>query len=79
MKRSFVQLCMIFCLCTTAPQAMAMTDTYFTTGEDIDFLIESDNTLAIQEIEYELRKFVIFRKIEDYLFNLSDEYFSDDE
>lgn len=56
----------------TAPKAMALSDTYFATGEDLDYLIESDSTLALQEIEYELRKFVFFRKIEDFLFSLSD-------
>ncbi len=57
-----------------ALSAFALTDTYFATGEDLDFLIESDNTEGIQEIEYELRQFVLFRKVEDFLLDLSDTY-----
>ncbi len=72
--KKFLQSCVVCSFLFTAPQAMALTDTYFATGEDLDYLIESDNTLAILEIEYELRKFVIFRKIEDYLYNLSSDY-----
>jgi hypothetical protein len=72
--KQFLQGCVICSLLFTAFQASALTDTYFATGEDLDFLIESDNTLGIQEIEYELRKFVFFRKIEDYLYNLSSDY-----
>ena len=73
MKR-LLQICFVCSLLFTAFQAKALTDTYFATGEDLDFLIESDNTLGIQEIEYELRKFVFFRKVEDYLYNLSSDY-----
>lgn len=70
MKR-LLQVCVVCSLLFTAFQATALTDTYFATGEDLDFLIESDNTLGIQEIEYELRKFIFFRELEDYLYNLS--------
>jgi len=76
MKR-LLQKCVICSLLLTAFQATALTDTYFATGEDLDYLIESDNTLGIQELEYELRKFIFFRKIEDYLYNLSTDYESD--
>jgi len=78
MKR-LLQICIVCSLLFTAFQARALTDTYFATGEDLDFLIESDNTLGIQEIEYELRKFVVFREIEDYLYNLSSDYLRDSE
>ncbi len=72
--RKFLQ---IFVVCSSlfiAFQASALTDTYFATGEDLDYLIESDNTLALLEIEYELRKFTIFRELEDYFYNLSSDY-----
>ena len=72
--KQLLQICVVCSLLFTAFQATALTDTYFSTGEDLDFLIESDNTLGIQEIEYELRKFVIFRELEDYLYNLSSDY-----
>ncbi len=78
MKKILLQFFILFCFCVSAPQAMALSDTYYTTGEDLDYLIESDNTLAIQELEYELRKFVLFRKVEDYLFNLNLEYFDEE-
>lgn len=78
MKR-LLQICVVCSLLFTTFQAVALTDTYFATGEDLDYLIESDNTLAIQELEYELRKFVLFREIEDYLYNLTDDYFDDGE
>lgn len=78
MKR-LLQICIVCSLLFTALKATALTDTYFATGEDLDYLIESDNTLAIQEIEYELRKFVLFREIEDYLYNLSSDYLRDSE
>ena len=77
--KHFLQTCVVCSLLFTAFQATALTDTYFATGEDIDFLIESDNTLGIQEIEYELRKFVLFRELEDYLYNLSSDYLGDSE
>jgi len=53
--------------------ALAQSDSYYATGEDLDFLIESDNTLAIREMEYELRQFRVYRKIEDFVFLLTDE------
>lgn len=56
----------------------AETDQYYATGEDLEFLADSGNSLALEEIEYELRKFVLFRKFEDYLFNLSDSFLDDD-
>ncbi len=73
-----LQLCVACSLCVVAPNAMALSDTYFATGEDLDYLIESDNTLAILEIEYELRKFVLFREIEDYLYDMSSDYISNE-
>ena len=74
MKKSILLFFVVTGLSLGSSNSMALTDTYFATGEDLDYLIESDNTLAIQEIEYELRKFILFRKVEDYLFNLSDQY-----
>ncbi len=77
--RKFLQIFVICGSLFAAPQASALTDTYFATGEDLDYLIESGNTLAILEIEYELRKFTIFRKIEDYFYNLSSDYLGRDD
>ena len=77
--KQLLQICVVCSLLFTAFQAKALTDTYFATGEDLDFLIESDNTLGMQEIEYELRKFVLFREVEDYLYNLRSDYSEDSE
>jgi len=73
-----LQLCVTCSLCIGASQASALSDPYFSVGEDLDFLIESGNTLAVQEMEYELRKFVFFRKVEDFLFSLEDDYVEED-
>jgi len=74
-----LQLCVASSLCVGAPSAMALSDPYLAMGEDLDYLIESGRGLAIEEMQYELRKFVLFRKVEDFLFNLNDEYVGDDE
>ncbi|MCF6189235.1 MAG: hypothetical protein L3J51_02015 [Cocleimonas sp.] len=61
-----------------ASQATALSDPYLAMGEDLDYLIESGHGLAIEEMEYELRKFVLFREVEDFIFNLNDEYIEED-
>ncbi len=78
MRQHFLHFCITLCLFSVSSQSNALSDTYYSTGEDLDYLIESDNMLAIQELEYELRKFVLFRKVEDYIFNFSVEYFDDE-
>lgn len=74
-----LQLCITCGLCVGAFHAAALSDPYLAMGEDLDYLIESGHSLAIEEMEYELRKFVLFREVEDFLFNLDDEYFGEDE
>ena len=74
MKNLIIKLSLVLCLCISAPATYALTDTFYSTGEDLDFLMESKSTFVIEEIEYELRQFVLYRKIEDILFNLTDEY-----
>ena len=54
-----------------ASPVIALTDTYFATGEDLDYIIESDSTTPLLELEYRLRRFIIFRKLEDYFLNYS--------
>jgi len=75
LKTHFLHLILIMCLGATSTTAMALTDTYFATGEDLDYIIESDSTTPLLEFEYRLRRFIIFRKIEDYFLDI---YFSDD-
>ena len=72
MNKAILGLCFTSGLIFSSGNSFALTDTYYATGEDLDYLIESDNTLAIREIEYELRKFILFRKVEDYIYSLSD-------
>jgi hypothetical protein len=79
MKKRLIQLCIVLSMVAGTSQSMALTDSYFATGEDLDFLSESNNSYAIKEIEYKLRRFVLFRKLEDYLFDLTDTYFEEDE
>ena len=74
-----LQLCITCSLCVGASQAMAVSDSYLAMGEDLDYLIESGHTLAIQEMEYELRKFIFFREVEDFFFRLDDEYLGGNE
>ncbi len=58
---------------------MALTDSYFVMGEDIDMMMESDKTYTVEEMEYKLRKIPLFRELEDFMFKLQDEYMADDE
>ena len=74
MKNILIQFCMVLGLLASAPTAMSMTDSYFATGEDLDFLLETDSTFAIEEIEYKLRRFVLYRKLEDFLYGADEEY-----
>lgn len=75
MKKGFIKATAIgLMLALFTSITFAQSDSYFATGEDLDFLIESDNTLAIREMEYELRQFKAYRKIEDLVFMLTDEF-----
>lgn len=60
-------------------QAMALTDTYYVMGEDIDLMMESDKTYTVEEIEYKLRKIPLFRELEDFMFDLEDRYLDDED
>ncbi len=66
-------------LVAASPQAIALTDSYFVMGEDIDMMMESDKTYTVEEIEYKLRKIPLFRELEDFMFKLENEYMTDDE
>lgn len=77
MKKGIINACLGLMFLAFSSFAQAQSDSYFASGEDLDFLIESDNTLAIREIEYELRQFKVYRKIEDFVFILTDEFAED--
>ena len=74
MKKLILQLSVVLCLMANTNSSMALTDTFYSTGEDLEFLMESESTYALEEIEYKLRKFVLYRKLEDFLFSYLDEY-----
>jgi len=59
---------------TVTSPTMALSDTYFVTGQDLDLLMESDRTYVMEEIEYELRKIPLFRDVEDFILNVKDDY-----
>jgi len=69
LKKHFLQLALIACFWSGTTSVMALTDTYFATGEDLDYIIESDSTTPLLELEHKLRRYVIFRKLEDYFLN----------
>ncbi len=66
-------------LLALSSQAMALTDTYFVMGEDIDMMMDSDKTYTVEEIEYTLRKIPLFRELEDFMFKLQDEYSNEEQ
>jgi hypothetical protein len=74
MKKGFINSSFTLVLVLFSTFASAQSDSYYATGEDLDFLIESDNTLAIRELEYDLRQFKVYRSIEDFVFMLTDEF-----
>ncbi len=68
-------LCGFFII--NSSSVIAETEPYYATGEDIDNLIEDNDTSVLIEIEQELSKFSLFRKLEKYLYNVV--YFDSDE
>jgi len=68
-----------FVMLAASSQAIALTDSYFVMGEDIDLMMESDKTYTVEEIEYTLRKIPLFRELEEFMFKLQDEYMADEE
>lgn len=78
-RSHFVALVIAMGLLATSSQTMALTDTYFVTGQDLDLIMESDKTYAMEELEYELRKIPLFQEVEDLIFNFEDEYVIEDE
>ena len=74
MKKRLLQLFLGLCLCTSVSNAMAIADSFYASGEDLDYMYESSENLFIEEIENKLRRFVIYRKLEDLLFDFNDDY-----
>jgi len=74
MKKRLLQATLLLCLGASASNSSALTDDFIASGEDIDFLTEMNSDFVLEEIEYKLRRFVFYRKLEELLFDLNDEY-----
>ena len=76
MKKTFLQATLLLSLGFGAniPNALALTDEFYASGEDLEFMFEINSDYALEEIEYSLREFVLYRKLEDLLFDFNDEY-----
>ncbi len=74
MKKILLQATLLLCLGANVPSAFALTDDFYASGEDLEFMFEINSDYALEEIEYKLREFVLYRKLEDLLFDLNDEY-----
>lgn len=65
-------------LATVTAPAMALTNTFYVTGQDIDLLMENDETYVVKEIEYNLRKIPFFREVKDFIFDVTDNYMAEE-
>lgn len=74
MKKTLIQFLLALCVSTIASNAMALTDDFYASGEDLDYMFDGSDSFAFEEIENELRRFVIYRKLENLLFDFSDDY-----
>ena len=74
MKKILIQTSLLLCLGACTTNSFALSDDFFATGEDLEFLFETNSDFALEEIEYELRKFVLYRKLEDLLLDFDDEF-----
>lgn len=74
MKKILIQATLLLCLGANVSTASALTDDFYASGDDLDFMFDADSDFALTEIEYELRKFVLYRKLEDLFYDLNDDY-----
>jgi len=74
MKKILFKAMLLLCLGASTSYVSALSDDFLSSGEDLDFLADMNNDFALEEIEHELRKFVLYRKLEDLLYDLNDEY-----
>lgn len=71
MKKIFITIVTAMFFILSSLSVNAASDPYFASGEDLDFLMEAEGTLALEEIEYELRRFILYRKIERFLTDIT--------
>ena len=74
MKKITNQFLLLLMLGAFSTHTYALSDDFYASGEDLEYAFEADSNFVIEELEYKLRKFVLYRKLEDLLFDLNDEY-----
>jgi len=74
MKKTLLQFLLAVIMSAGLSSAYALSDDFYATGEDLEYMFEADSNYAIEELEYKLRKFVLYRKLEEFLFDLDNEY-----
>ncbi len=74
MKKIIVQFILLLALSISTSNSLALSDDFYSTGEDLEYLFEADSNYAIEELEHKLRRFVLYRKLEELLYDLNDEY-----
>lgn len=74
MKKTILQLILLLSLCASSTNTLALSDDFYSSGEDLNYAFDADSSYVIEELEHKLRRFVLYRKLEDLLFDLYDEY-----
>ena len=74
MKKRLIQITLVLCLTLSASNSFALSDDFYVTGEDLEYMFETNSNYTLEELEDELRKFVLYRKLEDLFLDLDNEY-----
>ncbi|MGK0273487.1 MAG: hypothetical protein ACI88H_004168 [Cocleimonas sp.] len=74
MKKRLLQVILLICLSASTSDIYALSDGFYASGEDLEYMFETNSNYALEELEDELRKFVFYCKIEDLILDLDDEY-----
>ena len=73
MKKKLLQIILLLCFGASATNCYALSDDFYASGEDLEYMFDANSSYAFEELEDELRKFVIYRKLEDLILDLDDE------
>jgi len=74
MKKVLIQVTLLLCLGANVSTASALTDDFYASGDDLDFMFDIESDFLLTEFEDKLRRFVLYRKLENLLYDLKDEY-----
>ena len=74
MKKKLIQITLSLCLGVCSTNGYGLSDDFYATGEDLEYMFETNSNYALEEIEEKLRKFVLYRKLEDLLLDFGDEF-----